>query len=163
MNKIQRIQELVSILNQHSHKYYTLDKPDISDRDYDKLYDELLNLEKETNYILSSSPTQRVQGQVVNYLQEVKHTEEMLSADKSKDINDIIKFMGNQECVLSWKLDGLTIVLRYNNGQFQQAITRGGGTGGEDVTHTVKTFKNIPLIIDYKGYLEIRGEVSFIK
>jgi len=158
MNKIQRIQELVSILNQHSYKYYTLDKPEISDREYDKLYDELLNLEKETSYILSSSPTQKVQGQIVDFLQEVKHTEEMLSADKSKDISDIIKFMGNQECILSWKLDGLTIVLRYNNGQFQQAITRGGGTSGEDVTHTVKTFTNIPLTIDYKGYLEIRGE-----
>jgi DNA ligase (NAD+) len=158
MNKIERIQELVSTLNQHSYKYYTLDKPEISEREYDHLYDELLNLEKETNYILSSSPTQKVQGEVINFLQEVKHTEVMLSADKSKDINDIIKFINNQECVISWKLDGLTLVLKYNNGKFQQAITRGGGTEGEDVSHTVKTFTNIPLTIDYKEYLEIRGE-----
>lgn len=158
MNNIQRIQELVLILNQHSHKYYVLDRPDISDREYDKLYDELLNLEKETNYIISSSPTQKVQGEVISSLQEVKHTEEMLSADKSKDVNDIIKFMGNQECLISWKLDGLTLVLKYNNGQFQQAITRGGGTEGEDVSHTVRTFTNIPLTISYSGYLEIRGE-----
>jgi len=158
MNKIERIQELVSILNQYSYKYYVLDRPEISDKEYDRLFDELSNLEKETNCILSSSPTQKVQGEVVDFLQEVKHTETMLSADKSKDVNDIIKFIGNQECVLSWKLDGLTIVLRYNNGQFQQAITRGGGTEGEDVTHTIKTFANVPLTIDYKGYLEIRGE-----
>jgi DNA ligase (NAD+) len=158
MNKIERIQELVSILNQHSHKYYVLDRPEITDKEYDRLYDELLNLEKETNYILSSSPTQKVQGEVIDYLQEVKHTEEMLSADKSKDINDVIKFMGNQECLISWKLDGLTLVLKYNNGKFQQAITRGGGTEGEDVSHTVRTFTNIPLTIDYSGYLETRGE-----
>jgi len=158
MNQIKKIQELVFILNQHSYKYYVLDRPEISDKEYDKLFDELLNLEKETGYILSSSPTQKVQGEVVDFLQEVKHTETMLSADKSKDVNDIIKFMGNQECVLSWKLDGLTIVLKYNNGIFQQAITRGGGTEGEDVTHTVKTFTNVPFTINYKGYLEIRGE-----
>lgn len=158
VNKIERIQELVKLCNYHSDLYYTKDKPEISDREYDKLFSELENLEKETNYILSNSPTQKVQGEVLPFLKKVKHTEPMLSAEKSKDINDVIKFMGNQDCVLSWKLDGLTIVLKYNNGKFQQAITRGGGDEGEDVTHTVKTFTNIPLNIEYKGYLEIRGE-----
>ena len=158
MDKIQRIKQLTEELNGHCYNYYVLDKPTITDKQYDKLYDELQSLENQTNYILSSSPTQKVQGEVLPFLQKVKHTEPMLSAEKSKDINDAIKFMKNQDCVLSWKLDGLTLVLRYNEGKLQQAITRGGGEEGEDVTHTVKTFTNIPLNINYKGYLEIRGE-----
>ena len=158
MEKIQRIQSLVKQLSIASKAYYADDNPIMTDKNYDQLYDELQTLEQKTGYILSSSPTQKVQGEILPFLKKVKHTEPMLSAEKSKDINDILKFMGNQECVLSWKLDGLTIVLRYNNGRFQQAITRGGGEEGEDVTHTVKTFTNIPLTIDYKGYLEIRGE-----
>ncbi len=158
MDKIKRIQDFVKELNKHCYQYYVLDKPLILDKEYDLLYTELKTLELETGYVLSSSPTQKVQGEILSSLIKVKHTEPMLSAEKSKDINDIIKFIGNQECVLSWKLDGLTIVLRYNNGKFQQAITRGGGDEGEDVTHTVKTFANIPLTIDYKGYFEIRGE-----
>ena len=158
MDKIQRIQKLVKELSVASKAYYVDDNPIMTDKQYDQLYSELESLEQQTGYILSLSPTQKVQGEVLPFLKKVKHTEPMLSAEKSKDINDILKFMGNQECVLSWKLDGLTIVLRYNNGKFQQAITRGGGEEGEDVTHTVKTFTNIPLTIDYKGYLEIRGE-----
>lgn len=158
MDKIKRIQELVQLCNYHSNLYYNKDKPEISDKEYDQLYSELEALEHNTNYILSSSPTQKVQGKVIDSLQKVKHTEPMLSAEKSKDINDVIRFMGNQDCVLSWKLDGLTLVLKYDNGKFQQAITRGGGDYGEDVTHTVKTFINLPLIIPYDGYLEIRGE-----
>jgi len=158
MDKIERIKTLVKDLNQYSYEYHVLDKPTISDKKYDKLYEELQSLENETNYILSSSPTQKVQGEILPFLQKVKHTEPMLSAEKSKDINDAIKFMGDQECVLSWKLDGLTLVLRYNEGKLQQAITRGGGEEGEDVTHTVRTFTNVPLTINYKSYLEIRGE-----
>jgi DNA ligase (NAD+) len=157
-NKIDRIKELIKICNEASIAYYTLDKPVMSDKTYDAYYDELLQLESTTGVILSNSPTQRVQGEVLPFLTKVTHTEPMLSAEKSKDINDVIKFMGNKSCLLSWKLDGLTIVLRYNEGKLQQAITRGGGIEGEDVTHTVKTFTNVPLTIDYKGYLEIRGE-----
>jgi len=158
MDKVIRIKELVKELNQHSHSYYTMDAPTISDKEYDKKYNTLLALEKETNCILSNSPTQKVQGEILPFLTKVKHTEAMLSADKSKDINDIVKFMGNQDCLLSWKLDGLTIVLKFNEGKFIQAITRGGGTEGEDCTHTVRHFTNIPMTISYKGYLEIRGE-----
>ena len=158
MDKIKRIQELTKLLNQYSYEYYVLDSPTISDKQYDQLYNELESLEKEMDYVLSSSPTQKVQGEVLPFLVEVKHTEPILSADKSKDIKDVIKFMKDQECILSWKLDGLTLVLRYNNGKLQQAITRGGGYSGEDVTHTVKTFINVPLNIDYYGYLEVRGE-----
>ncbi len=155
---IDRIKELVDQLNKACNAYYVKDNPTMTDKQYDILYSELEHLELTTGYILSSSPTQKVQGEVLPYLQKVQHTEPMLSAEKSKDINDVIKFMGDQDCVLSWKLDGLTIVLRYNKGKLQQAITRGGGEYGEDVTHTVRTFANIPLTIDYKGYLEIRGE-----
>ena len=158
MDKVERIKELVNICNYHSHKYYMEDKPEISDKEYDKLYTELESLEQEIGYILASSPTQKVQGEVLDSLVKVKHSEPMLSAEKSKDINDVIKFMDNQTCVLSWKLDGLTLVLKYNFGKLQQAITRGSGTEGEDVTHSVRTFTNVPLTIDYKGYLEIRGE-----
>jgi DNA ligase (NAD+) len=158
MKKINRIQELVKELNVACEAYYVKDNPIMTDKSYDALYDELTALQNETNYILSSSPTQKVQGKVLDSLKKVQHTEPMLSAEKSKDINDVIKFMGNQDCVLSWKLDGLTLVLKYNDGKFLQAVTRGGGDEGEDVTHTVKTFSNIPLTIDYTGYLEIRGE-----
>jgi len=158
MSKIEKIKELVRLCNYHSKKYYTKDKPEISDKEYDSYYNNLCELEAETGYILSNSPTQKVQGEVVDYLKKVTHTEPMLSAEKSKDINDVIKFMNNQECVLSWKLDGLTLVLRYNKGKLQQVITRGGGEEGEDVTHTVMKFTNVPLWIDYDGYLEIRGE-----
>jgi len=158
MENINRIKELVKELNVACEAYYVKDNPIMSDKIYDSMYDELTALELKTNYILSSSPTQKVQGSILDSLKKVQHTEPMLSAEKSKDINDVIKFMSNQDCVLSWKLDGLTLVLRYNEGKFIQAVTRGGGTEGEDVTHTVKTFTNIPLTIDYKGYLEIRGE-----
>jgi len=158
MENIQRIQTLVKELNVACDAYYIKDNPIMSDKIYDSMYDELTALELKTNYILSSSPTQKVQGAILDSLKKVQHTEPMLSAEKSKDINDVIKFMGNQDCVLSWKLDGLTLVLRYNEGKLQQAITRGGGDFGEDVTHTVKTFTNVPFTIDYNGYLEIRGE-----
>jgi DNA ligase (NAD+) len=158
MNKIDRIKELIKLCNYHCNLYYVQDKPEISDFTYDDLYCELEYLEKETNYILSNSPTQKVQGEVLDCFKKVKHTEPMLSAEKSKDINDVIKFMKNEYCIISWKLDGLTIVLRYNKGILQQAITRGTGLEGEDVTSTVRTFANIPLTIQYQGYLEIRGE-----
>jgi len=113
MEKIQRIQSLVKQLSIASKAYYADDSPIMTDKNYDQLYDELQSLEQQTGYIISSSPTQKVQGEILPFLKKVKHTEPMLSAEKSKDINDVIKFMGNQECVLSWKLDGLTIVLRY--------------------------------------------------
>jgi DNA ligase (NAD+) len=158
MGNIARIKELIQLCNYHSYLYYTEDKPKINDKEYDKLYNELESLEKETGYILSSSPTQKVQGEILPFLTKVQHSEPMLSAEKSKDINDVIKFMGDKECVLSWKLDGLTLVLKYNDGKFQQAITRGSGYEGEDVSHTVRTFSNVPMTIDYNGYLEIRGE-----
>ncbi len=159
MSEVQRIQELVKICNYHDEKYYTNDKPEISDKEYDKLYYELKSLEEKTGFIIASSPTQKIKGEILPFLNKVVHTKPMLSADKSKNIDDVLKFMKDKVCILSWKLDGLTLVLKYDNGVFKQAITRGRhGIEGEDVTHTVRHFTNLPLKISYAGYLELRGE-----
>ena len=158
MNKVQRIKELVKELQDASYAYYAKDNPVMSDKKYDDLYDKLTQLESETGIILAGSPTQKVQGYVIDSLKKVKHSKPMLSANKTKDISEIKKFIGNKRCVASWKLDGLTIVLRYVNGIFTQAITRGSGDLGEDVTHTMKMCKNIPVKLPYCVDLEVRGE-----
>lgn len=158
MDKTLRIQELISKLSDAATAYYKYDDPIMSDKQYDGLYDELEALEKETGIIYSNSPTRKVQGEVLDGLVKVKHSKPMLSAAKTKDINEIKKFIGNEKCVLSWKEDGLTIVIRYKNGIFQQAITRGSGELGEDVTHTVKMFKNVPMKLKYCTDIEVRGE-----
>lgn len=158
MNKLKRMQELVEILSKASTMYYKYDKPIMSDKEYDKLYDELEKFEKETGIYLSSSPTQKVQGQILDGFEEVHHTKPMLSAQKTKSVDDIIKFMGDNEVVISWKEDGFTLVLQYSNGILVKAVTRGDGQVGEDVTENAKMFTNIPLKINYKGNLEIRGE-----
>ncbi len=158
MNKIERIKELVELLNKASDAYYVNDNPIMSDKEYDKLYDELETLEKETNYILSSSVTQQVQGKVLDGFQKVTHSKPMLSAAKTKDVDEIKKFIGNQSFYASYKLDGLTLVCIYENGKFKQAITRGTGLIGEDVTEQAKMIGNLPRIIPYDGYLELRGE-----
>ena len=158
MNKVKRIKELVKELQDASYAYYAKDNPVMSDKKYDDLYDKLTQLESETGIILAGSPTQKVQGYVIDSLKKVKHSKPMLSANKTKDISEIKKFIGNKRCVASWKLDGLTIVLRYVNGIFTQAITRGSGDLGEDVTHTMKMCKNIPVKLPYCVDLEVRGE-----
>lgn len=158
MEKIDRIKELVELLNKASAAYYVNDNPIMSDKEYDRLYDELEALEKETGCILSSSVTQKVQGQVLDSFQKVTHSKPMLSAAKTKDINEIKKFIGNNEFYCSYKLDGLTLVCIYENGKFKQAITRGTGLIGEDVTEQAKMIENLPMSIPYDGYLELRGE-----
>ena len=158
MNKIERIQELVRLLNKASDAYYVKDNPIMSDKEYNKLYDELESLEKETRYILSTSVTQKVQGKVLDGFQKVTHSKPMLSADKTKDINEIKKFIGNNDFYCSYKLDGLTLVCIYENGKFKQAITRGTGLVGEDVTEQAKMIENLPMQIPYNRYLELRGE-----
>lgn len=159
MNKIDRIKELVKLLNKASDAYYVNDDPIMSDKEYDKLYDELEVLEKETGYILSSSVTQGVQGKVLDCFQKVQHSKPMLSSDKTKDINEIKKFIGDNDFYCSYKLDGLTLVCIYNNGKFKQAITRGlHGIIGEDVTEQAKMITNLPMSIPYNDYLELRGE-----
>lgn len=158
MNKIDRIKELTAELLHHCNLYYNLDSPVISDAEYDKKYSELKQLEDEANFWLTNSPTRKVQGEVLPYLTKVHHSVPMLSADKSTDIEDIKRFIGDQFVVASFKLDGSTVVVKYDNGQLVQGLSRGSGTDGEDITHTVKMIKNLPLTIPYKGYLEIRGE-----
>lgn len=156
--KQSKMKELINKLNNASYAYYANDNPIMSDKQYDDLYDELLQLENETGIVFSNSPTQKVQGVVVDYLKEVKHTKPMLSANKTKDVNEIKKFIRKNPTIMSWKEDGLTVVLRYESGVFKQAITRGGGTSGEDVTHTMKMCHNIPLKLPYCTDLEVRGE-----
>ena len=158
LNELNRIKEIIDLLNKASYAYYAKDNPIMSDKQYDDLYDELSELELSTGIILVGSPTQKVQGTCIESLKKVKHSKLMLSANKTKDINEIKKFIGNHSCVMSWKEDGLTIVLRYVNGIFTQAITRGSGDLGEDVTHTMKMCKNIPFRLPYCVDIEVRGE-----
>lgn len=158
MDKVKRIKELTKELLQYCHEYYDLDAPTISDAEYDEKFDQLLQLENQANFWLADSPTRKVQGQVLPYLKKVHHSVPMLSADKSTDIKDVKKFVGNRSVVISYKLDGSTVVVKYENGKFIQALSRGSGIDGEDITHTARMIKNLPMMIPYKGYLEIRGE-----
>lgn len=158
MDKIEQIKKLTAELLQYCHEYYDLDSPTISDAIYDKKYNELEKLENEADFWLANSPTRKVQGEVLPYLMKVHHSVPMLSADKSTNIEDVKKFIGDHFVVASYKLDGSTVVCKYNNGQFIQGLSRGSGTDGEDITHTVKMIKNLPMTIPYNGYLEIRGE-----
>lgn len=158
MDQIGRIKELVSILQKASYAYYGLDNPLMTDKEYDDLYDELSALEKETNCVLAGSPTLKVQGYILDGFKKVKHTKPMLSANKTKDTKEIEKFVGNNKFYVSYKLDGLTVVVRYKNGEFIQGITRGNGIEGEDVTEQCRFIKNLPMSIPYKKDLELRGE-----
>ena len=155
---MERMKELIVLLNKAAYAYYQQDKEIMSDHEYDVLYDELLKLEKQTNTVLANSPTQKVGYTVMSNLTKIKHDVPILSLDKTKEIDKLKSFLGEQKGILSWKLDGLTIVLTYQNGELVQAVTRGNGTIGEDVTHNAKVFQNIPLKIAYKGELVIRGE-----
>ena len=158
MDKVQRIKELTSILQKASYAYYGLDRPLMTDKEYDDFYDELSTLEKETNCVLAGSPTIKVQGYLLNGFTKVKHTKPMLSANKTKDTKEIEKFVTNNRFYGSYKLDGLTVVVRYKNGEFAQGITRGTGIEGEDVTEQCRFIKNLPMTIPYKSNLELRGE-----
>ena len=158
MDKIERIKELVNILNSASDAYYVNDNPIMSDKQYDELYDELEALEKESGYILASSVTQKVQGKVLDGFQKVTHSKPMLSAAKTKDTKEIKKFIVNNDFYCSYKLDGLTLVTIYEGGEFKRAITRGTGLVGEDVTEQAKMIANLPMHIPYDDYLELRGE-----
>lgn len=158
IKKMKRIKELIEILNKASYEYYQLDNPSMSDKEYDALYDELEKLEKFTGLVLSNSPTQKVQGFILDGLSKVKHRTPMLSANKTKDMDEIKKFIGNRSVLGSFKLDGLTLVVKYFQGEFQQAITRGNGEIGEDLTEQAKMISNLPMRIPYQGHLELRGE-----
>ena len=154
----QRMRWLVDKLNEAARAYYNEDREVMSNLEYDRLYDELVELERANGYILPDSPTQHVGYQVVDKLEKVQHPSPMLSLDKTKDVQDLEKFLGNQEGILSWKLDGLTVVVTYRNGKLERAVTRGNGYVGEDVTHNARVFTNLPKGIPFKGLLVIRGE-----
>ncbi len=157
-DKLKRMEELVELLNEAARQYYQFSAPIMSDYEYDKLYDELVNLEKETQTTLSNSPTINVETEVSQTLEKVEHPSPMLSLAKTKSIDDLVSFIGDKKGLLSWKLDGLTIVLTYKKGKLYSGVTRGNGIIGEVVTENVKKFKNIPLEIPFKGNLVVRGE-----
>ena len=157
-DKIARMKELIDLLNKASMLYYQKSTPMMTDYEYDKLYDELVSLEKETNMVFSNSPTINVEPTVSTELEKTTHPHPMLSLSKTKNPDDLVSFIGNKEGLLSWKLDGLTIVLTYENGKLVSGVTRGNGIVGEVVTENVKKFKNIPLSINYMGRLVLRGE-----
>lgn len=158
MEKVKRIKDLVKQLNEYRDSYYNEARPVVSDAAYDKLFDELSELEKETGVVYANSPTQTVGYVVKSELEKVKHFHPMLSLDKTKSVDDLVKFAGEKDCILSLKMDGLTCLLTYENGELVQAETRGDGEVGELITHNAKVFDNIPLTIDYKGHFEIEGE-----
>lgn len=158
MDKIKRVKELTKQLNHYRDLYYNNSVSGISDHEYDNLFDELKKLEEETNIVMANSPTHTVGFEIKSKLEKVKHSHPMLSLDKTKSVDNLNKFAGNKECILMCKMDGLSILLTYENGELVRAESRGDGETGEDVTHNAKVFENIPLQIDFTGHLEIEGE-----
>ncbi len=158
MDKSERIKELIDILNEAGKVYYSGTDEIMSNFEYDRLYDELVELENETGIHMSGSPTSKVGYETLSELPKENHEKPMLSLDKTKSVDTLAEFAGAHKCLLSWKLDGLTVVLTYNNGELVKAVTRGNGYVGEVITPNAKVFKNIPLTIPYKGELILRGE-----
>ena len=161
-NKMQRMKELIPILVQAAKAYYQEEREIMSNFEYDRLYDELASLERETGVILSGSPTQQVGYQVLEELPKETHESPMLSLDKTKSVDDLAEWLGDQKGLLSWKMDGLTIVLTYRGGELSKAVTRGNGEIGEVITPNARTFVNIPLRIAYQGELTLRGEAIIL-
>ena len=156
--KKERMQELIKILNEASKAYYAEDREIMSNFEYDRLYEELEGLEKETGIVLSGSPTVSVGYESVEELPKERHESPMLSLGKTKSREELKDWLQGKEAILSWKLDGLTVVLTYRNGELFKAVTRGNGEIGEVITGNARTFKNIPLNIAFKGELVLRGE-----
>lgn len=157
-NQRKRMRELVNRLNEAAAVYYQGTDEIMSNLEYDKLYDELVSLEKETGVILSASPTQKVGYEVLSELPKETHSAPMLSLDKTKDVGALTDWLGNQSGLLSWKMDGLTIVLTYEKGSLSKAVTRGNGQVGEVITNNARTFSNIPLTVPFQGQMVLRGE-----
>lgn len=155
---LQQMKKLVEKLNQAAKAYYQEDREIMSNREYDALYDQLAALEKETGTVLAGSPTISVGYEALDILPKEAHESPMLSLDKTKDREVLREFIGSHQTLLSWKLDGLTIVLTYENGLLQKAVTRGNGIVGEVITNNARVFQNIPLKISYQGRLVLRGE-----
>lgn len=156
--KQDRMQELVELLNKAGRAYYQEAEEIMSNYEYDKLYDELLALEKELGITLSNSPTVNVGYEVLSELPKERHEKPMLSLDKTKNVGELKEFLGEQKAVISWKMDGLTIVLTYRDGELYKAVTRGNGEVGEVITNNARVFKNVPIKIAYQGELILRGE-----
>ena len=158
MEKRQRIEELVELLNKANYAYEQENREIMSNFEYDALYDELKALEEETGFVMAQSPTVNAGYEVLSELPKERHVAPMLSLDKTKDVDALADFLGEKEGMLSWKMDGLTNVITYNNGELVKALTRGNGEIGENITNNAKVYKNIPLKIPYKGELVLRGE-----
>lgn len=158
MDSMKRMKELIPLLTQASRAYYQEDRELMSNYEYDKLYDELVKLEAETGITLAGSPTTMVGYEALEELPKEAHEKPMLSLDKTKDVETLRSFVGRHKTLLSWKLDGLTIVLTYQDGKLEKAVTRGNGVIGEVITNNARVFKNIPLQISHKGNLVLRGE-----
>ena len=165
MDKMERMKFLIEEINKHNYNYYVLDNPTISDKEYDKLYYELVDLEKEFGVVLPTSPTQRVGGEILDKFQKHRHEVRLYSMNKVRDFDDLGKFMNdmakyqkNPTFSLEYKFDGLTVVVEYDKGEFVRATTRGNGEIGEDVSLQVKTIKSVPLTIPFKNHLIVQGE-----
>ena len=158
MDKTAGIKELVNVLNEASRAYYQEDREIMSNFEYDKLYDELVALERETGLVLSGSPTSKVGYEVLSELPKERHPEPMLSLDKTKSVDDLAAWLNGRKGVMSWKLDGLTVVLTYEDGELVKAVTRGNGEIGEVITNNARVFANVPKRISFKNPLTIRGE-----
>lgn len=158
MDKMKRMQELVELLNKAGKAYYQDAQEIMSNYEYDALYDELKGLEEELGTVMASSPTVNVGYEVLSELPKERHESPMLSLDKTKEVARLKEFVGDQMAVISWKMDGLTIVLTYRDGELFKAVTRGNGEVGEVITNNAKVFKNVPLHVPYKGELILRGE-----
>ncbi|MCM1468594.1 MAG: NAD-dependent DNA ligase LigA [Alistipes sp.] len=157
-SKIERIRELAALLNKAGKAYYSESREIMSNYEYDRLYDELAGLEEETGFVMAGSPTRNVGYEVLSELPKERHPEPMLSLDKTKDAAVLKAWLKDQKGLLSWKMDGLTIVLTYENGELVKAVTRGNGEVGEVITNNAKVFVNLPVTIPYKGRLVLRGE-----
>ena len=155
---LDKMRELVDVLNDASKAYYQESREIMTNQQYDALYDQLEALEKATGVVMANSPTINVGYEVLSDLIKEAHPERLISLDKTKDPEQLVSWLGNQKGILSWKLDGLTIVLTYRDGKLYKAVTRGNGQVGEVVTNNAKTFINLPLNIDFKGELVLRGE-----
>ncbi len=156
--KMQRMKELSALLLQASRAYYQENREILSNFEYDRLYDELLKLEEDTGVVLAGSPSQKVGYEILSELPKEAHESPMLSLDKTKEVEALQEWLGSQKGLLSWKLDGLTIVLTYEGGSLAKAVTRGNGEIGEVITSNARVFANVPLKIPYEGQLVLRGE-----
>ena len=154
----QEIREKIDILNRAAKAYYQDGIEIMPNIEYDRLYDELRELERETGIVFANSPTRNVGYEVLSELPRERHPSRMLSLDKTKSRQELVEWLGDQQGLLSWKLDGLTIVLTYENGELVKALTRGNGEIGEVITGNARVFANVPVNVPYRGRLVLRGE-----